>query len=92
MLLYRTDFRREYMWVFGSSVPTPPENDSIRESGFPELAQEGNSFLRTRNSCKPIRFTGPGFRWQGVRKDQFRSKHRSTALDYPCKLPEDSVS
>ena len=91
-LLYSADFRREYVWVFGSSVPTLPENDSFRESGFLELAQEGNSFLRTGNSRKPIRFTGQGFRRQRTRKDQFRSKNRSAAPDYPCELPEDSVS
>jgi hypothetical protein len=90
--LYPTDFRREHVWVLSSGVTTLPKNDSVRESGIPELAQEGNSFLRTRNSRKPIRFIGSGFRWQWARKDQFRSKDRSTAPDYPCKLAENSVS
>lgn len=86
------DFRSEHMRVFSSCVTALPEDDSVRESRFPELAQEGNSFLRTRNSRKPIRFTGSGFWRQRARKDQFRSKHRSTAPDYPCKLAENSVS
>ena len=90
--LYRTDFRRDHLRGFGTGVTALPENDSVRESGFPELAQEGNSFLRTRNSRKPIRLTGSDFRWQWARKDQFRSKHPTTTPDYPCKLPEDSVS
>jgi hypothetical protein len=85
-LLYRTDFRREHMRVLGSGVTALSENDSVREAGFPELAQEGNSFLRTRNSRKPIRFTRSVFLWQRARKDQFRSKCRSTAPDYTCKL------
>ena len=90
--LYPTDFRREHVRGLSSGVTTLPENDRVRESGFPELAQEGNSFLRTGNSRKPICFTGSGFGWQEARKDQFRCKHRSTAPDYPRKLPEDSVS
>ena len=80
------------MWVLSSGVTALSENDSVRESCFSELAQEGNSFIRTRNSREPIRFTGSGFRWQWARKDQFRSKDRSTAPDYTCKLPENSVS
>jgi hypothetical protein len=80
------------MRVLSSCVTALPENDSIRESRFPELAQGGNSFLRTRNSREPIRFTGAGFWRQRTRKDQFRSKCRSTAPNYTCKHAEDSVS
>jgi hypothetical protein len=91
-LPYRADFRGKHVRVLGSGVPVLPEDDRVRESGVPELAQEGNSFLRTRNSREPIRFTGAGFWRQRTRKDQLRTKYRSTAPDYTCKLPEDSVS
>ena len=91
-LLYRTDFRCEHVRVLGSGVTALSENDSVRESCFSELAQEGNSFLRTRNSREPIRLTSAGFWRQRTRKDQLRTKYRSSAPDYPCKLPEDSIS
>jgi len=91
-LLYRTDFRREHMRVLSSGVTALPENESVRESCFPKLVQEGNSFLRTGNSRKPICLTGSGFRWQRTRKNQFRGKDRSTAPDYSCKLAENGVS
>ena len=80
------------MRVLGSGVPVLPEDDRVRESGVPELAQEGNSFRRTRNSREPIRFTGAGFWRQRTREDQLRTKYRSTAPDYTRKLSEDSVS
>jgi hypothetical protein len=67
-LLYRADFRGEHVRVLGSGVTALSENDSVRESCFSELAQEGNSFLRTGNSRKPIRFTGAGFWLQRTRK------------------------
>jgi hypothetical protein len=91
-LPFRAHFRCKYMRVLGSGVPALPEDDRVRESGVPELAQEGNSFLRTRNSCKPIRFSGWRFWPQRARKDEFCRKHHSTASDYTRKLPEDSVS
>jgi hypothetical protein len=63
VLLHRADFRREHARVLGSRVTALSESNDVRESGLPKLAQEGNSFLRTCNSRKPIRFIGSGLRW-----------------------------
>ena len=67
----RAHLSRQYVWAFGSGIANSAENARVLETSGSKFAEEGISFLCSRDSRKPVRIGLPDIGRKGVCKDQF---------------------